>query len=311
MANRWIRDDVHGITTLIADNEYDPSEEVPPFLVDGIVHRSMTLIIGRPEGGKSTLARTIVAGLVNGESEILDRKVLVPDRLKCAIISADPDSAREYAEEFKDLTDNGVDVPIHCPDLPVAAGTWEEMHSLSARNGYQLVVVDNLWQFTPGGDLDDPAALQEFYHQLRWFDNHQIAVILLAHSTIKKSGTTALGHTTIHAGPRWTVQVVGREPSPIRRLDFSGNPRQGESWSLVTTIDGPRVVPAQVVPVRALDGSRRDRALLEALKERDSWASQQDAARALGTTQPKISRLLKANGLVLNRWAALCRYSLS
>jgi hypothetical protein len=28
MANRWIRDDVHGITTLISDNNYDPSEEM-------------------------------------------------------------------------------------------------------------------------------------------------------------------------------------------------------------------------------------------------------------------------------------------
>ena len=51
MPNRWIRDDVHGITTLICDNEYHPSEERPTFLVEGIIHRSMTLIIGKPEGG--------------------------------------------------------------------------------------------------------------------------------------------------------------------------------------------------------------------------------------------------------------------
>ena len=301
MPNRWIRDDVHGITTLICDNEYDPSEERPPFLVEGIIHRSMTLIIGKPEGGKSTLARTIVAGLANGDKEILGKPNLA-GVLKAAIIAADPDSAQEYSEQFRTLLDDGVTVPVHCPDLPVAAATWEEMHSLSARNAYQLIVVDNLWQFLPGGDLDNPAAIQEMYHQLRWFDNHHIAVVLLAHSTVKKvRGASALGHTTIHAGPRWTCEVIGRK-SPVRTLDFSGNPREGTAWRLTTTLDGARVVPGAVVAVDELAPRRRDRELLAKLQARDDWDSQTAAAKAIGTTQPSLSRLLARHGLTLNDW---------
>jgi hypothetical protein len=241
MSNRWNRDDVHGITTLVCSDQYDPSEEVPPFLVEGIIHRSITLIYGTPEGGKSTLARTVSAGLANGIGDILG-KPITTDPMKVAVIAADPDSALEYAYEFKDLLGPGIQIPIHCPDLPVASSTWDEMHSLAARGEYQVIVVDNLWQFLPGGDLDDPAAIQSFYHKLRWFDNHQIAVILIAHSSVKTRSKSALGHTTIHAGPRWECHVEGRSPERTRKLTFRGNPREGKAWSVLSTMDGPKVV---------------------------------------------------------------------
>jgi len=258
--NRWDRDDVHGITTLICSDQYDPTEESPPFLIEGVVHRSITLIYGTPEGGKSTLARTISAGLANGTGDILGKPILVSGPMKVAVIAADPDAAYEYAYEFKSLLAPGVEIPIHCPDLPVANATWDEMHSLAARGKYQVIVVDNLWQFLPGGDLDDPAAIQEFYHKLRWFDNHQIAVILIAHSSVKSRSKSALGHTTIHAGPRWECHVEGRSPERTRKLTFRGNPREGQAWSVIATVDGAKVVTCNDATEDELAAHRSKRA---------------------------------------------------
>lgn len=295
MKNKWTRDDVHGITTLICDSEYDPKEEMPPFLVEGIVHRSMTLVFGAPYGGKSTLIRTVAAALANGDKELFGKRVMVPGGLRVAVIAADPDSAREYAEEFRLLLCPGVSVPIHCPDLPVGPKTWDEMHSLTDRGKYQLVVVDNLTQFTPGGDLMDTAAIQAIYHELRWFDTHQIAVIVLAHASVKEASSTALGITTIHAGPRWQCQIKGA--GSVRRLSFKGNPREGGSWSLAVTLDGGRVVVADAADELADRRERRRGSdVIGKLEARHDWKSQTQAADALGIDKSTVNRALTRAG---------------
>jgi DNA-binding transcriptional LysR family regulator len=42
--------------------------------------------------------------------------------------------------------------------------------------------------------------------------------------------------------------------------------------------------------------------LLAKLQARDDWDSQTAAAKAIGTTQPSLSRLLARHGLTLNDW---------
>lgn len=234
MSNKWSYDRVHGISTLIADCEYDPTEEMPPFVIEGVLHRSLTLVVGPPEAGKSTFGRAMLAAIANGESDFIGRPIAAPG-LSCAVIAADPDSAYEYAEEFRTLLSPGVQIPIHCPDLPVAIDTWQELHSLASRNGYRVILVDNLTQFTPGGDLESTAAVQELMNRLRWFDMNHVAVALIAHASKNNfTSSHALGITTIHAGPRWACRITGT--GDVRKLAFSGNPGAGKAWATHTRV---------------------------------------------------------------------------
>jgi RecA-family ATPase len=53
-------------------------QEPPPFLIDGVLHRSVTLLYGQTKSGKSTLAASMAVALAGGHGDWLGRPI-APD----------------------------------------------------------------------------------------------------------------------------------------------------------------------------------------------------------------------------------------
>jgi len=60
ITNGMERNELYGFTVHhVARPDYDPYAERPPFLVDGILHHTVTLLYGEAKIGKSTLAAAL------------------------------------------------------------------------------------------------------------------------------------------------------------------------------------------------------------------------------------------------------------
>src|SRR5262249_46301578 len=147
--------------------EDDLAEEAPPFVVDGIIHSTMTLIYGQTCSGKSTLAGALAVALANEETEFLGRAVT----LGCGqvgIIVGDPGGANEYRRRIKDYLNPGARVWIDSPYRPTQPATWAELQNAAELRGYTFLIVDNLSSFVPGS-LSDDNSIKAIYEQIEWF----------------------------------------------------------------------------------------------------------------------------------------------
>ena len=107
-------------------------DDPPPFLVEGIVHSTMTLIYGQTLAGKSTLAGALAVTLANGESEFLGHGVNADGPLTVGIISGDPGGAAEYRRRIHAYVKPDAELYVDSPDRPAQPETWHELYEVSA-----------------------------------------------------------------------------------------------------------------------------------------------------------------------------------
>lgn len=227
-----------------------------PFLIDGIVSASSTLVFAEPKAGKGFLVSGIVAALTGDDADFLGRRVV--KRVKSpAICWTDDDGATEYAERIASVSDaNAWFYPL---PMMRSYEDWVELHRAVMANGHDLVVVDNMTQAATG-NLNEVDPVRNFFAGVRLFTRDSIPVIVVAHSSEKfydggKTRTPA-GHTSITAAVRWIVFLQPKSNGEIE-LHFRGN--SADSHSI--TVDMPeRGIPAFEVVGAAGSAEKRQRA---------------------------------------------------
>jgi hypothetical protein len=212
-------------------------EDVPEgFLIDGVLHRSVTLIYGQTNVGKSTIAASIAAALATGREEWSGRTVSPSAHGPVVIVCGDPDSRYEYQERlFKvldEFTDMSQFIELVAPFRPTSPEGWEEVRSVVAETGAKVVIIDNLSAFI-GGTLSDDALIKQFYVEMDKFTRQGIAVLVLAHVSDKtgpdgKAARLPIGSALIRFGPRWWA-LAWKGGGKVR-LEFDGN--SGGAWWL-------------------------------------------------------------------------------
>ena len=165
-------------------------EDVPEgFLIDGVLHRSLTLIYGQTNVGKSTIAASIAVALATGKNEWLGRSVSPAAHGPVVIVCGDPDSCYEYQERLykvrDEFTDKSQHVEFVAPFRPVSPEGWEQVRSVVTETRAKVVIVDNLSAFI-GGTLSDDALIKQFYIEMDRFTRLGIAVLVLAYVSEKK-----------------------------------------------------------------------------------------------------------------------------
>lgn len=211
------------------------------FLVEGILHRSVTLFYGQTKSGKSTLAASLAVALASGQETWLGRPVAPDAHGPVAIVCGDPDSLFEYKERLFRVRDEIGDgrITLISPWRPTEPAGWEEVRSAVMAAGARVVIIDNLSQFV-SGSLSDDDLIKAFYMEVDKFARQGIAVLVLAHVSEKpavdgKSQRLPHGSSFIRYGPRWWALVWAGGGKC--RLEFDGN--AGGRWSLdVSEPDG-------------------------------------------------------------------------
>lgn len=232
--------------------------EQDPFLIDGLLHSKITLLWGKAKAGKSVFVRAVIAALIRGDTDFLDRAVLQPiDRV--LILTSDSGGEREYADALRLQLDEDVQLQSRVlvqtwhenPWLDL--GTSEISHALaSARIG--LVVLDNLQMaMRPGESVNDDAAVRHYTALLARITRCGVACLLVHHSSEKPSvngaeASTPMGASVLISSARAHVHIRG--PGGIRqhsdaRVVSNDSERSTINYETDWSDGRPRLRPAQ------------------------------------------------------------------
>lgn len=284
--------------------EMTPSNETP-FLVEGLIHRTATMIFGRPKAGKSFVALSAAMALGEG-TPWLGREVEARNTLLWAL---DPGQADETWQRF--TTAGGAeDSRLFVTDIrPEDTDEWwAEFTDVLLSTDIEVLVVDNLSALLGRGSYNNDADARPALGRLQALLNEDIAIVLVHHSGKfnEDQGShqkSPMGSTAIEAWGRHFIQVTDDQELRILRVYGNNTPEkeigialnfngEGDDGAFVTLIGEEETVAVSaehdelVARAQARWNSRKDR------QKKQGRSPQQRAGKKAETV-----RAPKANGI--------------
>lgn len=186
----------------------EPDEAVE-WLADGLLPAGgLSVLVGKPKAGKSTMARALAVAVARGEPW-LGR---VTSQGTVFYLALDRDPRRTLRQHFRELgaTD---DTPLYLFDGRVPADVLPQLEAAAREHKPALVVVDVLQRIVRAGDLNDYGAMTLLLEPLLNLARDVGAHVMLLHHSPKQeaafAGDAPLGSTAI-AGTVDTVLLVRR-----------------------------------------------------------------------------------------------------
>jgi 5S rRNA maturation endonuclease (ribonuclease M5) len=265
-------------------------QEAPSWVVDGLILQGgLTLLIGKPKVGKSTLARSIGLAVALGRP-ILGRQVRQGPVLMLTHHREDPPAAvREHL--LKMGVREGDAVPLYIADGVQALGdilAWVET------NRPALIVIDTIARYTSFEDVNDYtkvlAALEPLQDLARQYGT---AVLALHHAP--KTGDdretidSPLGSTAL-AGSADVIMRYRRTGD--RRILQTVN-RFGDDLPETVITLGPDGWPEAIGSLQEVQASEEERAILDAIAANGPM-TKDELREALGRKAIDLVRTLQA-----------------
>jgi hypothetical protein len=263
-------------------------QEAPTWVVDGLILQGgLTLLIGKPKVGKSTLARSIGLAVALGRP-ILGRQVRQGPVLMLTHHREDPPAAvREHL--LKMGVREGDAVPLYIADGVQALGdilAWVET------NRPALIVIDTIARYTSFEDVNDYtkvlAALEPLQDLARQYGT---AVLALHHAP--KTGDdretidSPLGSTAL-AG---SADVIMRYKRTGDRRILQTVNRFGDDLPATVVTLGPDGWPEAVGSLQEVQASEEERAILDAIAANGPM-TKDELREALGRQATDLVRTL-------------------
>nr|WTB30306.1 helicase RepA family protein [Streptomyces sp. NBC_00830] len=225
------------------------------FLIEGLIHRTATMIYGRPKAGKSYLALSAAMALAEG-SDWLG----CPSQLSSVLLWAlDPGQEEETRQRFDDA-EGGTDSLLSITSVrPEDADEWWELFTEALlESGTDVLVVDNLSALLGRGSYNNDADVRPALGRLQGLLDVGIAVVLVHHSGKFNEETgsqkSPMGSTAIEAWARQFIRVesdgelrvstVYGNNVPETTMAIAMDPnRRGEHGAFVTLLDVEETTP--------------------------------------------------------------------
>jgi hypothetical protein len=268
------------------------------FLVEGMLHRSMTLIHGQTTAGKSMLAMSLGVAVASG-AENWNGKVLNGSG-PVTYVGGDPGVIYEAYDRLDRVRgDIGAgEVRIIAPERPTRREAWLEIADRS--QGSQLLILDNLTQFVPGS-LNDDSAVRAVMEELTALTRNDMAVCVLAHSSDKRNEhgyapDKPAGSFSIRSIPRWFISLDRKEGSHVV-AKLAGNDARPWEMTLTEPSDRPRFDVLDVTTPDQVAARKRRRAKAtldlnaQAWQLLDGGMTGKDVAAKLGKSESWVSRV--------------------
>ena len=203
-----------------------PSNETP-FIIEGLVHRTATMIYGRPKAGKSFVALSAAMSLGEGR-DWLGRPA---ERSNTLLWALDPGQEDETWQRF--TTAGGAeDSSLFITDIRPEDNDewWAEFAITLLDSGIEVLVVDNLSALLGRGSYNNDADVRPALGRLQALLDEGIAVVLVHHSgkfnEEQGSAKTPMGSTAIEAWARQFIQVTEEEELRILRVYGNNTPER-------------------------------------------------------------------------------------
>lgn len=267
------------------------------FLVDGVLHRSMTLIHGQTTAGKSMLAMSLAVAVASGAADWNGRALSASGPV--TYVGGDPGVIYEAYDRLNRVRDSVGDgeIRVIAPERPTRREAWEEIADHSG--GSRLLILDNLTQFVPGS-LNDDSAVRAVMEELTALTRNDMAVCVLAHTSDKRGENgyapdKPAGSFSIRSIPRWFVSLDRKEGSHVL-AKLAGN--DAKPWEMTLSEPSDRPV-FNVLEVTTADqvARRKRRRAKERLDKNADYAAYVDA----GNTQRQAAEHFGVSPATINR----------
>ncbi|WP_158579854.1 AAA family ATPase [Geodermatophilus marinus] len=163
------------------------------FLIDGILHSGLTLLYGESEIGKSYLVVSVTGAVCQGRDWMGHRTNGGPG--KVLVLASDPGDVLEYSRRFG-ATDTEF-VGVARPPGPDDAPQWADLATRCQGAGVRMVVLDNLYSYAPGKDVNSNADIGLALSRLDPLTDRGIAVLLVHHTPKDRRKTPAGAHSIL------------------------------------------------------------------------------------------------------------------
>jgi hypothetical protein len=196
----------------------DWKESMHPFLIDGFLSGSRTLLSGEPKIGKSMLAGHLVSSLIH-QTPFLG---VAPQMgfHKVAWMGFDASWQAEYKAKFP----FEVDHVYFAESIEFnQENEWNDLGDLLIEGGFTLFVVDHLYGMAGSLELDKSYEMTRAISPILKLQNKtQIPLLLIAHAA--KTGTGRAAHSTyLEAQFRHLLRLTGSSRGTRREILSMGN----------------------------------------------------------------------------------------
>lgn len=191
-------------------------EKSEEWLIPSLICDSLTLLSGEPKTGKTSLACHIARALISG-TEILESQPSVSN-YRIGWMGFDSKWRREIQTRIPDLMTSVFFIdPIGYKDL----NQWSQLTSEFQKLNLDFLIIDHLYGFGAGADLDRQHQVQEVLLPMNKFMSETNAgILLLAHAPKGSDGRAA--HSMASEGAaRWLLRLRGF--GKVKTLDSLGN----------------------------------------------------------------------------------------
>lgn len=221
--------EVHSMHAVETANDYTK----PLWLVDGLIHNTVTTFASPPKAGKSTAVGGIAAEMSNGKTEYLGRQIHIDGPCRTVFFTTDAGSQWEYTRRLRALgADPSMISFIDGRYLMEASPIEWDLNVKQLVHSYpalRMIVIDNLLgvmgESTPGKELN------RFWLQLQDFNLYGIAVVVLNHTAVQDEtgrgmGRRPQGGRSNETSTRHIVMLLppgNKAPDNILKVVTNGN----------------------------------------------------------------------------------------
>lgn len=236
----------------------DRAQGHPPFLVDGLICTTTTVVYGAPNQGKTRLVASLAVAANNGSAQWLGRAFNRPVS-SIVICTADAGSQEQYVTLIREALPDGQRPKVTFRSLGSMQGpeVWADLYESVMLDQPDLVVIDPLTRIV-AGSLNEDVAINAVFDGIKPFEQDNIPVVIVAHSSPKMYGGQRqhgpAGSFAIEANGRWFISLY-QEGNGDLNLRCYGNhalthklilrPGQtGSTFEVVDTTDGEALLAA-------------------------------------------------------------------
>lgn len=200
-----------------------------PWLVEGVLATSLTLLSGAPKSGKSMLAAHLVESLLTGKSFL--NHVPVSDFHNVGWIGYDANWKTETRQRLEKFS--GRVILFDPPGQFTIDWDWEKLAVTAINHSCSLLIIDHLYGLSDSYNLDHAHEAKTVLAKIRNIYNlYNLPVLLIAQAG-KGAGGRAAHSVHIEGEARQLLQLEGRGGSGRRKLRIIGNNTESRSYSIL------------------------------------------------------------------------------
>lgn len=211
----------------------DFNESDTPWLIEGFVCPSLTLLSGQPKYGKSLLAGHLAESLITGVS-LAGREVTGKSHT-VGWMGFDANWKSELTNLWSGKVSNKI--LLYDAIRTHSTQTWEELRQSLEREGVTVLIIDHLYGLAGTLGLNDAENVARIMSLIRpIYEESKIAVVLLAQAGKGIHNRGRVAHSVaIEAEARALIRITSKGKDGARAIELASNTRGEENIKVVLT----------------------------------------------------------------------------